>query len=210
MSVDPNYDDVPFASEKSADPEFKNLLVTGSISNISESGDVKFTSATFYRTDSNVNIELSFGLGVDISPGLIYLSPTVYLPPTAWNNTKPITDITYSGADMLIAHNATIHHDIVIFYSLEKPDNTNFKNNRELRVTLVKSSGMEYDASVFTYGRPDPSAHDHVLLRGALNHTAGDTVKIKFSIVQDNLGTDQTATKMTIFQISWTGIVTFV
>lgn len=163
-----------------------------------------FSSANFYRTVLNTNINITAPLGVDISPGLIYFSPDCYLPVNTFNSTKPITEVIFPDSNQtLILFDSKYMHDIMIQYKLTKEDNTNYTNNREVRATLVNSTGGIYDASIYANSQPNPGAHDILHIKGYVEHNVNDAIRIKLNVVQDTTRSDTSSSKITILRISW-------
>lgn len=194
-----DYDDEPFLNEELPEPDFFDF------SKITTEAIMLYSSAHFYRNQGNSNIVLNIDMGTDISPGTIWYSPAVFLSAATFNLVKPITEIIYlDEKDALILKDLTFLHDILIQYKLEKPDGTNYINNREIRCTLVKEDGSTvYDNSIYSNQMPDPGQHDNIFLKGHIQHYFNDKVRIKFNIAQDNTNGGQSATKMTIFRITW-------
>lgn len=199
MSYDTNYDDITFSNESLPEPDFFDF------STITSEAVMLYSSAHFYRTQNNTNIQLNFDLGPDIAPGTIWLSPNIYLPDNIFNLTKPIDEISYPNLkDVLILKDMTFLHDILIQYKMTKSDGTNFINQRELRCTLVREDGTTvYDSGLFANQQPDTGAHDNIFLKGHILHNIADKVRLKFNIVQDNKHGGQTDSKITIFRITW-------
>ncbi len=199
MSYNTNDDDIPFINENLPEPKFFNF------STITSEAIMLYSSAHFYRTQSNNNISLNIALGNDILPGAIWMSPNIYLPDNIFNLIKPIAEISFPDCkDVLLLKDLTFLHDILIQYKITKTDDTNFLNRRELRCTLVKEDGTTvYDAGLYANQLPDSGQHDNIFLKGHITHLLGDKVRLKFNMVQDNSYDAQSDTKITIFRISW-------
>jgi hypothetical protein len=160
-----------------------------------------YTSAAFVRNESNTNIVIDIPLGPDLSPGTIWYSPDTYLPNSVYNVTHPITEVIYpSGKDVQILTDLTFMHDVLIQYKITSADGTNYKNDREVRCTFVRGTGVQYDNGIFAYQMPESGQHDCLLLRGYISHSMSDLVKLRFNIVQGIGGSD---TRLTIFRITW-------
>lgn len=187
-----------FTSEPLPFPEFFNFA------NIAPESVMLYSSASFTRNENNTSIDLLIDLGPDISPGAVWLSPNTYLPDNIFNITRPIDEINYpTNKEVLILKDLRFLHDIFIHYKITKSDGTNFTNQREMRCIPVRADNTPYNSSLFSYQQPDSGQHDHLMIRGHLDHNLGDIIKLKINIVQDNKRADKSDTKLTIFRISW-------
>lgn len=195
-----DYDDVPFTDDRLPYPDFFDFSTNGNIN-----ATMMYSSANFFRTSSNSNIEITVPLGADISPGTIWFSPNIYLPNGIFNSTRPITEIIYpNNKDALVLVDQNFLHDVLIQYKITKNNGQNFTNSREIRCTLVRDDGTTvYEASLYSNTQPDSGAHDYIIVRGHILHNLNDTVKIKLNIVQDKKNDDQSDSKLTIFRVSW-------
>jgi hypothetical protein len=161
------------------------------------------SSASFYRTFDNSNIEITIPLGTDPLSVDLFLSPDVYLPSNIFNSTNSNTIITYpNNKDVQILQNITLFHDILIQFKITQNDNTNFINQRELRATLVNDSNTIYNNAIFANQQPDTGTHDVMILKGYIDHLMNDIVKIKLNISQNDKN-GKSDSKLTIFRISW-------
>jgi hypothetical protein len=195
MSLNTEY--AVFSNEKLPPPDIIDF------SSIPSEAIMLYSSAHFYRTETNANIELDINLGPNLSP-IIFMSPNVYLGANTFNAIKPVDEISFpDNKDALVLKDLTFLHDVLIQYKLVAGDGTNYINQRELRCTLVNEDGVVYDSSLFANQQPDPGQHDNIFLRGHIAHNLGDKVKIKFNIVQDNTNAGHSATKLRIFRIAW-------
>lgn len=194
-----DYDDVPFGDDKLPFPDFFDF------SSAPVDAIMLYSSANFFRTASNSNIEIAVPLGADISPGTIWFSSNIYLPSGIFNSTRPITEVLYTdNKDALILADQAFLHDILIQYKITKSNGQNFTNSREIRCTLVREDGTTvYDSSLYSNTQPDSGAHDYIMIRGHINHNFNDTVKIKLNVIQDKKNNDNTDSKLTIFRVSW-------
>ncbi len=167
---------------------------------------ISYASANFYRIANNSNIVITVPIGTDpLSEGK-YLSPNVFLPISLYNEKKENTIITFpNNRDANVLTSSTCLHDILIQYKMTKSDGTNYANSRDIRTTLVHNDGVtEYDSAIFSNQQPDTGQHDFILVKGSIDHNINDVIKIKFNIGQNNMFTDQTDTKLTIFRVTWT------
>ncbi len=172
---------------------------------ITPTTELLFSSADFYRTQSNDNVTLSIPLGIDISSGMVFMSPSSYLPVDIFNATRPITEITYPNAhDVCILTDNKFYHEVLFQYKITKSTGANYSNFREVRLTLVRADGTTpYDSSFFGNSQPNSGAHDTITISGYIVHNLNDLIRLNINVVQDNTNADQTDTKMTIFRISW-------
>lgn len=190
-------DDGNFSSEPLPFPDFFNFA------NMTAEAVMLYSSATFSRNELNSSIEMSIGLGPNLAP-TIWLSPNIYWNDNTFNITRPIDEISYpDNKNVMILKDLKFLHDIFIHYKITKADGTNFTNQREIRCIPVRDDGTPYNSSLFSYQQPDSGQHDHLMIRGHIDHNLGDIVKLKINIVQDNKWADQSDTKLTIFRISW-------
>lgn len=160
-----------------------------------------YSSASFIRNETNTNIVMNIPVGPDLSPGTIWYSPDTYLSDNTYNIMNPITEVIFpSGKDVQILTDLTFMHDILIQYKITAGDNTNYSNDREVRCTLVRENLTQYDNGIFAYQMPESGQHDCLLLRGYIQHSFSDIIKLRFNVVQNATASD---TKLTIFRISW-------
>ena len=165
-------------------------------------GLVSIASANFYRTIDNSNVQIVIPIDTNTPP--IFVSSDVYLPAFIFNKKNENAAIKYlNNTDVTIMQNVTCKHDILIQYKLTKDDNSNFANRREIKVTLVRADGTNYDDSIIADYQPDTGQHEIIILNGTITHAMNDIVKIKIKLVQDNKSNDQSNTTLTIFQVSW-------
>ncbi len=190
--------DSEFSNESLPFPDFFNFA-----NNIPET-TMLYSSATFTRNELNSSIELLIDLGTDISPNTIWLSPDIFVPDNTFNIIRSIPEITYpNNKNVMILKDLQFLHDIFIHYRITKYDGTNFINQREIRCIPVRADNTPYNSSLFSYQQPDSGQHDHLIIRGHINHNLGDIIKLKINIVQDNKRDDKSDTKLVIFRISW-------
>lgn len=188
-----------FSSETLPNPDFFNFA-----SSISEK-IMLYSSAAFTRTSGNSNTEIDIIAGPDISPGTIWYSPNTYLSANILNLTRPITEIIYyENRDARILTDLKFLHDVLIQYKLTATDDSEYVNQREIRCSLVREDGTTiYDSSLVAYQQPDSGKHDTLLLRGYIDHSFNDLVRIKLNIVQDNSNNGVSDTRLTILRINW-------
>lgn len=187
------------ANEEISLPDFINF------DNLISKQAILYATAGFVRNSSNTNPTISIATGPDISPGTIWFSPHIYLPSNVFNISKPATNVVFDdGRNVSILDDITLIHDVLIQFKITKNDNTAYANNRELRCTFVREDGTTpYDTSLLANEQPASGMHDFIILRGSIQHTLGDIVKLKFNLVQDNYLSDVSDTKITIFRITW-------
>ena len=169
--------------------------------------DVVYSSANFFRTSTNNNIEITAPLGVEeFVPERIWTSGGEFLPTNTYNSTASSAEISFlSNRDISINNNINVLHDIMIYYKLVKPDGEFYINNREIRINIVKGDGTtEYDPSIYSNTQPLSGEHSYVMIKGYISHVVGDVIKLKFNIIQDDVNADQSSSKIVIFRISWT------
>jgi hypothetical protein len=173
---------------------------------ISSSGTALInSSANFYRTFNNSNVTIPITTGTFIPGSNIYISPTSVLPINTFNSTNPNAEVSYlNNNSVQLLTGLTCFHDIKIEYKLTKSDGTNYTNQREIRVNLVKNDEVtEYKPSISSNTMPNTGDHNILLINGYINHNTGEIVKIQFYIVQDTENNDISNTLLTIFRISW-------
>jgi hypothetical protein len=171
-----------------------------SLSNVADL--IGIASANFYRTITNTNIQIFIPVGTIING--LGMSPDVYLPNMLFNAKKETNAIKYpNNKDVLVLREVTCLHNISLQLKINKADGSNFANQREVRITLVNSTGDVYDQSIFANYQPDTGQHISISLVASIIHTIGDIIKIKINLVQDNKLLDQSDTELTIFNISW-------
>lgn len=176
------------------------------LQNLSDKVIMLFTKCCFYRNQFNLNLEMMLDQGTDISPGLIWLSPSYYLPSGFFNSTKPISEVSFPNNNSVqINRTMTFYHDITVMFKLTlNSDADNYQNFRELRCRLVMADGLtQYDSSLFGYAQPATGSHFEVNFAGSINHNAGDKIQLQFTLAQDNTHSNQSATLLTIFNLSW-------
>ena len=162
------------------------------------------SSASFYRTELNSNIEINIPQGIDPLSQNIWQSPDVFLPVNTFTTTAPNTIVSYpSSRDVQLLKDYKVLHEVIIQFKMEKSDGTNYINQRELRATLVNGTGVQYNQSIFSYWMPDTGSHDQIVLKGYITHYANDLVKLKLNIVQDNRLSGQSNSLLTIFRVNW-------
>lgn len=158
--------------------------------------------ASFYRVESNLNIQIIVPLGTN--DGIFYSSDDIYLPSGIFTKTQPNTIISYiNNVDVKVTQNFNCMHDILVQYKLTKSDGTNYANRREVRATLVDGLGNTYENGIFANQQPNTGEHDMIIIKGYIVHNVDDIVRLKFNIIQDNKRGDQSNSVITIFRIMW-------
>lgn len=158
--------------------------------------------ASFYRTESNSNVQINVPLGINDS--IYYSSGDIYLPNNILSKTRPNTIISYiNNVDVKVTQNFNCMHDILIQFKITKANGTNYANMREVRSTLVNDLGVVYENVIFANQQPNTGEHDTIILKGYVVHNVNDIVRIKLNIVQDNKLSDQSDSMITIFRIIW-------
>jgi hypothetical protein len=194
IQSDPNYnkDELPM-------PRF---MMLNDISNTQLSA-IGYANGTFYRTEFNNNIEITFPLGT-LDTG-IYTSSNMYLPSNTFNSKIEIPELIFlSNVNAKAIKKAQINVNLYIQYKLTKSNDQNYINAREIRTTFVKADGVTpYDATLIANNMPDTGSHDLILLNGYIDVEPDDIVKIKMQLFQDNALSGQSDTKLTIFKILW-------
>jgi len=163
-----------------------------------------YTRARFYRTAFNSNIVLALSLGNNFVPTQWYSTDGV-LPINAFNSTKPITEVSFpSNNSVQINHAMKFHHSIQIEYSLAKDAYGNgYENFRKIQCIPVKADNTVYDNNLIAYKQPGPNNRDIMLIQGDIDHAAGDIIKLRFNVVQDNGFNGQSTTYLTIYSVAW-------
>ncbi|MGL5935636.1 MAG: hypothetical protein ACRCZI_08425 [Cetobacterium sp.] len=182
------------------EPEFFRFFVSTDEYQLSK---IYYANANFYRHSLNTNIELTVPIGT-VSSG-IWTSPNIFLNINAFNSILENDSMEFVvNRDINILKDGDFMHDLLIQYKLTKSDNNNYVNAREMRTSLVKADGItEYDPALIFNNMPDTGVHDFVLINGTTSNLEDDLIKIKMNIIQNETLSGQTATKITIFRISW-------
>jgi hypothetical protein len=164
-----------------------------------------YANAKFYRTAFISNIEITFPLGNNYVLGAIWGSPDIYLPVGTFNSLKAITEITFPNANQAqINYAGKYFHEVRIKFKLVKNNiSDNYQNNRKLQCFLADTTGTPYDNALIGYTQPATGFETELEITGDILHNVGDSVNLKFNIVQDNLFSDQSATTMIIYGIVW-------
>ena len=163
-----------------------------------------YTRARFYRTAFNTNAILTLGLGNNFVPTHWY-SVDGFLTANTFNSTKPITEVSFPNNNSVqINYAMKFHHSIQVEYSIARDGiGTGYQNFRKIQCLPVKADNTPYDNNLITYKQPGPNARDIMLIQGDIDHAAGDIIKLRFNVVQDNGFADQSATTLTIYSITW-------
>ncbi len=174
------------------------------LSNLSQNVMMLYTSAKFFRTIFNDNCEVAIPIGNNYAPTLWYSFDT-YLPASIFNSTKPISEVSFPSQNAVqINDDLKFYHDIQIDFELSKNSSRDgYQNTRKIQCLPVRYDGSPYDDSMVGYKQPGPNFRDTLSMQGEINHVAGDVVRLKFNLMQDNGFADQSDTLMTIYRITW-------
>lgn len=189
----------PYNDDKPAEPIFINLP-----QQVSTSSKLINSSATFYRTSDNTNQILSIPVGTFINQADIYVSPISFLQNELFvsTNDSPMVDY-HDNVDIRILSDITCYYHILINYKITKNNGTNYSNQREIRVNLIKSDRITpYNNSLMANSMPDSGVHDKIIISGYASHLKDDLVKLGFMIIQDSSHSDFSDTLLTVFGIS--------
>ena len=186
------------------DPIFNNIINPVSLDNIVIQSGFN-SNATFYRDLFNTNIIVALPIGTGPDVNNLYTSPDAFIPINAFNSVQSATEVNFPNNQYAsISQSLTMNHNLLIQYKLIRGNGLNFTNQRQLITTLVDSTNTPYNATIFSNEMPSTGAQDELIINQFITHTAGDIVKIKFKLVQDQLNAGQSGTLLTIFRISWT------
>lgn len=182
-------------------PPPKNVKI---FADVTQNVFMLYTRARFYRTAFNTNAVLTLGLGNNFVPTHWYSSDG-FLAINTFNSTKPITEVSFPNNNSVqINYAMKFHHSIQVEYSLAKDGAGNgYQNFRKIQCLPVKADNTAYDANLITYKQPGPNNRDIMLIQGDIDHMAGDIIKLRFNVVQDNGFTDQSPTTLTIYSVTW-------
>lgn len=164
--------------------------------------NLEHSSATFYRTSANNNITIDIPLGT-VDANNIYTSADIYLPSNIFNDIKSTSAVSFTGADATMLVDQTAIYDINIQFKLIGDDGYNFSNQRSIYTTLVNGSNMEYSPPMAHIIQPDTGYHDYITIKGSIDHTQGDIVKIRMTLVQDEKLSGQSGSNIIIFNVTW-------
>ncbi len=196
------------SEKQTSDDAFQDILPFpipfSFLQNLSNNIVQLYTSAKFYRTAFNSNILLNVPIGNNYIP-THYFSQDAFIPINTFNSTKPITEVTYpNNNSVLINYTGKYYHDVQIEYKLSKNlAGDGYQNFRKIQCMLVRDDGTTpYDDDVIAYKQPGP-IRDTLRIASEIDQIAGDVVKLRFNIVQDQGYGDQSETYLEIYQITW-------
>lgn len=175
------------------------------LSSLSQNVMMLYTNAKFYRTVFNNNATMTVAMGNNYSPGLWY-SLDAYLPINIFNSTKPLPEFSFPNLNSVqLNENLKVYHDVEINFKIVKNLNEDgFQNTRKIQCLPVKGDSVTpYDNSLIGYCQPGPNNKNNMFIKGEIDHAAGDVVKLKINIVQDNEFGDQSDTILIINYITW-------
>lgn len=174
------------------------------LQNLSNNVVMLYTSAKFYRTAFNSNIELNMQIGNNYTPTQ-YFSQDTFIPTNTFNSTKPITEIGYPNKNsVLINYTGKYYHDVEFEYKLSKNSaGDGYQNMRKIQVLLVRNDVTTEYEDMIAYRQPGPNNRDYLRIAGEIDQTAGDIINIRFNLVQNNTFNDESDTYLEIYSITW-------
>jgi hypothetical protein len=174
------------------------------LTNLSNNVVMLYSNCKFYRTAFNTNIALNMPIGNNIIPTQ-WFSQDVLLPSGTFNSTKPITEISFPNNNSVqINYAMKFYHHIEIYYKLSKNlAQDGYQNMRKIQVLLVRADGVTVYDNIISYRQPGPNNRDVLQLSGEIDQNAGDILKLRFNVIQDNQHADQSDTYLTIYSVTW-------